>query len=260
MITPSNCQSGSGLQAEMYQTTNCTNFTSVSNCETPGGPVPMTITANNLVPGQTYYLMIDGFSGEICDYTLDVLSGTIGSLGPPSVPGPITGPINVCPGATVPYSVLPGNAVGNYDWTLTPAIGSISNDGSNNINITFTAPGVAQLCMVPSNDCAMGSPICTTIVSTIIAPQFQFFTFCIGDTWSCQGQTFSFPGQQTFVYDSWLGCDSTRICVATAIPPIVMPPFQAVICQGQSYNFAGNTYNATGGYPVTPKQPAAATR
>ncbi|MBK7336736.1 MAG: hypothetical protein IPJ00_11410 [Saprospirales bacterium] len=251
-INPSNCSLNSqGLQAEIYQTTNCVNFTSVSNCETPGTPVPITVTSNSLVPGQTYYLMIDGWAGDICDYTIDVLAGTIGSPGPPVIPGIITGPMNVCPGAVLNYSVPPGAAIGNYDWSLTPAIGIIGNDGSNNITITFTGPGVAQLCVTPSNDCATGTTICKTIISTPIAPQFEFITFCFGDTWTCQGQTFSNPGQQTFVYDSWLGCDSTRICVATALPPIVMPPFQAVICQGQSYNFAGNTYNATGGYPVT---------
>ncbi|MBK6619544.1 MAG: PKD domain-containing protein [Saprospirales bacterium] len=33
--------------------------------------------------------------------------------------------------------------------------------------------------------------------------------------------------------------------------PIVMPPALAAICQGDSYNFAGNTYEATGVYTVT---------
>ncbi|MBK7410849.1 MAG: hypothetical protein IPJ40_23990 [Saprospirales bacterium] len=28
--------------------------------------------------------------------------------------------------------------VGNYDWSLTPAIGFISQDGNSNVNITFT--------------------------------------------------------------------------------------------------------------------------
>ncbi|MFZ2897356.1 MAG: hypothetical protein WA004_01965, partial [Saprospiraceae bacterium] len=240
-----------GLQAHMYQTNNCTTFTPVSNCETPGTPVPITVTANSLVPGQTYYLMIDGWAGDICDYTIDILQGNIGNLPPPNIPGVITGPMNVCPGASVSYSVPPGTGISNYDWTLTPAIGSIINDGNNSITINFAAPGTAQLCVTPSNGCATGQTICRTIISTPIPPQFTFVTFCFGDTWTCQGQTFSNPGQQTFTYDSWLGCDSVINCVATAIPPIVMPPTQAVICQGQSYSFAGQTFTQQGGYPVT---------
>ncbi|MCB9285482.1 MAG: gliding motility-associated C-terminal domain-containing protein [Lewinellaceae bacterium] len=250
-IVPSNCSNGDGLQAEMYQTNDCINFTSVSNCETPGSPVPITVTANALVPGQTYYLMIDGWAAESCDYDLNVLAGSIGSTGPPLITGPISGPTNVCPGASVTYSIPPGTNVGDYDWSLTPAIGAISNDGNNVITITFTSPGTAQLCVTPSNGCATGAPICKTIVSTPIPPQFNYITFCLGDTWTCQGQNFTSPGQQQFVYDSWLGCDSIITCIATALPPIVMPPLQAVICQGQSYNFAGGTYTQTGGYPVT---------
>ncbi|MBK6621753.1 MAG: PKD domain-containing protein [Saprospirales bacterium] len=252
-ITPSNCvgqPNGTGLQAQMYATSNCTTFTAVSNCESPASNTPITVTGTNLTIGQVYYLMIDGWAGDICDYSIDVIQG-IGNVPPPIIPGIITGPMNVCPGAVLNYTVPTGIGITNYDWSLTPGIGGISNDGSNNITITFTAAGVAQLCVTPSNACATGPTICKTIISTPIPPQFQFITFCFGDTWTCQGQTFTNPGQQTFVYDSWLGCDSTRICVATAIPPIVMPPFQAVICQGQSYNFAGNTYNTTGGYPVT---------
>ncbi|MBK8490534.1 MAG: hypothetical protein IPL49_06380 [Saprospirales bacterium] len=252
-ITPSNCvgqPNGTGLQAQMYATSNCSTFTAVSNCESPASNTPITVTGTNLVIGQVYYLMIDGWAGDICDYVIDVIQG-IGNVPPPIIPGPITGVINVCPGATIPYSVPPGVGISNYDWSLTPAIGSISGDGTNNVNITFNSAGTAQLCVTPSNACETGPTICKLIISTPIPPQFNFITFCLGDTWTCQGQTFTNPGQQVFHYNSWLGCDSVITCIATAIPPIVTPPLQAVICQGGSYNFAGQTFNQTGGYPVT---------
>lgn len=252
-ITPSGCvgqPNGTGLQAQMYATSNCVNFTAVSNCESPAANTPITVTGTNLTIGQVYYLMIDGWAGDICDYTIDVIQG-IGNLPPPVIPGTISGPINVCPGASLNYSVPPGVGITNYDWSLTPAIGGIINDGSNSITINFAAPGTAQLCVTPSNACATGPPICRTIISTPIPPQFNFITFCLGDTWTCQGQTFTQPGQQVFTYDSWLGCDSVINCIATALPPIVMPPTQGVICQGQSYSFAGQTFTQQGGYPVT---------
>ncbi|MBK8490523.1 MAG: hypothetical protein IPL49_06325 [Saprospirales bacterium] len=250
-ISPQNCSwNGQGLQAHMYQTEDCVNFTSVSNCESPGVPIPITITANNLIPGEEYYVMIDGYSMDICDYTIDVVQGSIADLPPPFISGNITGPANVCPGATITYTVPESFGITDYDWTLTPSIGVISNNGNSTVTITFIAPGTAQLCVTPTS-CTTGPPVCMVIVSTPIPPTFHNLTFCFGDTWTCEGQTFTSPGQQIFHYNSWLGCDSTVICIATAIPPIVMPPVQAVICQGGSYNFAGQTFNQTGGYPIT---------
>ena len=89
LFTPSNCQ-GSGLQVHMYSTSDCTNFTSVSNCANPGTPTPVTVTATSLVPGQTYHVMIDGFSGDVCDFTINVTDGNIATVGggPPMIPAP----------------------------------------------------------------------------------------------------------------------------------------------------------------------------
>ncbi|MBK8490527.1 MAG: hypothetical protein IPL49_06345 [Saprospirales bacterium] len=212
---------------------------------------------NDLIPvtfGNTYVLMVSNWTGSTNGYTIDFGYSTVGVWGnnnPPVIPGIISGPMQVCPGAPFNYSVPLAIGASNYQWTLTPPIGAISGNGDNNVTITFSQAGVAQLCVTPSNPCIVGPPICKTIISAPIPPTFHFITYCFGDTWSCEGQTFTNPGQQTFHYNSWKGCDSTVTCIATAIPPIVTPPLQAAICQGGSYNFAGQTFNQTGGYPVT---------
>jgi gliding motility-associated-like protein len=251
LITPSNCSfNNQGLQAEMYETEDCISFTSVSNCANPGAPIPITITANNLTPGEEYYVMIDGFSMDICDFTIEITQGSIADLPPPVINGSISGPTQVCPGASVTYSVPESFGITDYDWTLTPPIGVISNNGNSTVTVNYVAPGNTQLCVTPTA-CTTGPPVCMTVVSTPIPPTFHNITFCLGDSWTCEGQTFYNPGQQQFMYDSWLGCDSLVICIGIAIPPIVMPPVQAAICEGDSYSFAGNTYTETGGYPVT---------
>ena len=253
-IIPSNCQGagmGSGVQAQMYQTSNCTNFTAVSNCESPGVQQIITVTANNLVVGQVYYLMIDGWAGDNCDYEINVLQG-IGAVPPPVIPGGITGPTQVCPGAEVTYSVPAAFGATEYTWTITPGIGAVtSNQGTNQVGVTWTGPGAAQLCVTPSNACETGPPVCTTIVSTPIPPSFEFVTFCLGDIITCQGQQIQLPGQYQVVYDSWLGCDSIVTCIATAIPPVVTPPQQQTVCAPDCVTFAGSTYCETGGYTAT---------
>ncbi|MEZ4932494.1 MAG: hypothetical protein R2788_10285 [Saprospiraceae bacterium] len=39
------------------------------------------MTASNLIIGETYYLMTDGKSGDVCDYSFELLNGT--TLSPP---------------------------------------------------------------------------------------------------------------------------------------------------------------------------------
>jgi hypothetical protein len=67
---------GNGIQAEVYEVAHdadgcCTAFTSVSNCYSPGNTTLATVTATGLTIGDEYLLMIDGYSGANCDYTID---------------------------------------------------------------------------------------------------------------------------------------------------------------------------------------------
>ena len=71
----SNCTDGFGIQMEIYGTTDCLNFTSHSNCWNPGSVQNGTMSATGLTPGQIYYLMIDGNSGDVCDYLISATSG-----------------------------------------------------------------------------------------------------------------------------------------------------------------------------------------
>lgn len=62
-----------GLQMQIFEGTNCTNFVPVSNFEESS--TGFTITANNLTIGSEYYLMVDGYAGDICNYTITANSG-----------------------------------------------------------------------------------------------------------------------------------------------------------------------------------------
>lgn len=69
------CADNRGIQAHVYQvTTNasgcCTNFVSKSNCYNPGNTSLGTVVATNLVIGQEYMLMIDGYAGDGCEFTI----------------------------------------------------------------------------------------------------------------------------------------------------------------------------------------------
>ncbi|GIV44494.1 MAG: hypothetical protein KatS3mg035_1617 [Bacteroidia bacterium] len=51
----------------------CCGFAPVSDFKE--GASTLTITANNLTIGQDYYLLIDGFAGDICNYSIQATGG-----------------------------------------------------------------------------------------------------------------------------------------------------------------------------------------
>jgi hypothetical protein len=69
------CTWNDGVQAQVYRaTTNvsgcCSAFTSVSNCYNPGSTSLGTVSATGLITGQTYILMVDGYAGDVCNFTI----------------------------------------------------------------------------------------------------------------------------------------------------------------------------------------------
>lgn len=78
-ITSSNCAlPGTGIQAAILTSTNCSSFTRASSgaCISQStGSGTSTLTATGLTIGQKYYVMIDGFDGNACDYTVSANTG-----------------------------------------------------------------------------------------------------------------------------------------------------------------------------------------
>lgn len=73
----SDCYFGDGIQARVFSTSNCTTFTAVSTCFNPGTQGNGTVLATGLTVGQRYYLMIDGFARDDCDYSVTWSGGPL---------------------------------------------------------------------------------------------------------------------------------------------------------------------------------------
>lgn len=76
IISVTGCTAGNGIQAQVYQITSnasgcCDVFVSKSNCFNPGIVTLGTVTATNLTIGQDYMLMVDGYAGDACQFTID---------------------------------------------------------------------------------------------------------------------------------------------------------------------------------------------
>jgi hypothetical protein len=247
LITPSNCGTpdGTGVQAQIYETNNCLNFTAVSNCLSTGVETPIQIDAINLTIGETYYLMIDGWAGDDCDYEITVLAGG-GELVLPEIIGGVDGVLDVCPGSELTYQVATNPGATDVEWSIIPAIGSVVSGGTNDsVTIEWTSLGTAQLCATPYNSCDEGPPVCTIISSNPIPITVFQETLCLGETVECAGQMYSNPGVFTTTYPSVLGCDSVVQCIIN----LVVPAFQlidTVICVGDCFEIADTSFCEAG--------------
>ncbi|MES2628256.1 MAG: hypothetical protein V4616_04735, partial [Bacteroidota bacterium] len=152
-----NCRDGQGIQALVLEATNCANFVVKSNCYEPitasGNGV---ITANNLVVGNTYLIMVDGYAGDQCDYIIQAKSGVL----LPVDAGP---DVTICPGKSTTLTAQNGNNV--YNWTPV-------NQTSKSITVS---PATTTDYIVTSSSGNIGCPspdsdtVRVTVVPTVVA-------------------------------------------------------------------------------------------
>jgi gliding motility-associated-like protein len=112
-----NCQYNDGIQFALYETSNCSSFiyanNTSSNCYSPVNPGTNAINFTGLTVGQTYYLMIDGFAGDVCDYQVTAIGGGIVVTAPVSSAG-----TTICSGASTTLSINSAGATPTgYTWT-----------------------------------------------------------------------------------------------------------------------------------------------
>lgn len=144
-----NCTNGSGIQFMIFTTTACgSGAVNAINCFGNMAPGINALNFTGLVPGQTYYLMIDGFAGAICDYSVTITSG--GS----TITDVLIAPVNptICVGETISLTAAGGNGV--YNWTGT---GLTATTGTT-VDFVATTPGTYTI-VTNSTD---PNPICST--------------------------------------------------------------------------------------------------
>ena len=160
-----NCTNGSGIQFFVFQATCGGPITSL-DCYFQMDPGTNSLTFNGLVPGQQYVLMVDGFAGAICDYSVSVTSGG----------GSVATDVQIsqdnqtiCLNETLTLDVTGGNGIYNWD----PATGLSATTG-NSVVFTPPAPGVYTI-NVESTDtnslCATADFIEVTVLD-VITPSF----------------------------------------------------------------------------------------
>lgn len=263
-VATSNCQNGDGLQAAFFD--SCDGDALDCNPGTAGGAgLPLTLTYSNFVPGQTYFLMIDGYIADVCDYQMNVTSGSV-SPPPPGAPPVPVGPTAVCPGATVEYTIPPVSGAGYYRWIAPP--GSQINGGASNVQfpapegttvtITFGSVG-GNVCVQVGNACYPAQQSCLPVTNQPIPPTIlEPVTVCFEDApfiWDQEPFTsLAAPGTFTLnssPYMSYLGCDSTVRQTITIKNQIITNIGTQYICENSCFTINGADYCNPGTFSET---------
>lgn len=250
-ILASNCQNGQGVQLIIYDQA----FNPVSNCFSPQGiNLPGNVLAGGLTPGEQYWIMIDGFAGDICDILLTVSGGI--SIGPPAPPGPFTitpDTSPLCPGAVVCYSIDDVDGAFEYEWRIPANATIVSGGGLNDteVCVEFTDVGGGVVVVTPSNPCFPGIPALTPVLVLPILPTILLPEFICLEKFPVtrEGIVCPTPGPYEQIYKTALGCDSV---VSFVLLPIITPPNQidTTICDGDCIMIGFDCYDQAGTFRI----------
>ncbi len=249
-ITPTNCAlgGGNGLQVGIWGTTDCSSFFIVSNCAYQAPPdQPTILTADNLVIGGTYFFVVDGFNDDVCDFTVNVTSGSTTVQPVTATPNIIAPPQPYCAGGAYSFSVPNVPNAGVYTWTLNGNV--VGTDQST--TITFPANGQYTICVTGSNVCNGDGPTaCQTFTVGNLAPiNDPPVNICEGETYTVNGFSFSTPGMQEYTVTTPQGCSQTRRFMLN-VRPVKTTNLVDNICTGESVVVGNQVFTTTGMHSV----------
>ncbi len=254
-VNISNCWVGNypsgGIQMQIFSATNCCNFAPVSDFKE--GSSTLTITANNLTIGNDYYLMIDGFAGDICDYSITANTGVQFTS--------ITASQNsICAGQSVTLTAPSGAT--SYLWipggqTTQSIIVSPATTMTYYCEVTGVCGNKQTLQKtiivnpLPSVSVSSNSPICQGSTLNLTASGGSTYSWSGPNGFTSTSQNPSIPnattaasGNYTVTVTTSAGCTGTSSTSVTVNPAPSTPTVSATpntICSGQS-----TTINASG--------------
>ncbi len=183
------CSSGSAIQMGIYEGTECDNFILKSDpalTSASQGDMEFIITANGLTVGQTYYIMVDGVGGSVCNYVVAAESGVAFGY-------TITADHTICNGDQDTIEVTGGE---NWIWTAIPPDPSLA--GQETLQEIYVTPNQTTTYSVEISgggssgwtppDCNAASELSTTVYvedcSECTTPAFDYVAIapaCNGD-------------------------------------------------------------------------------
>ena len=252
-VLASNCVTGDGLQLILWDAAG----NELACYSVPGSTIPATVSASGLTPGALYTFQIDGFSGDVCDFTIVVNGAETGTIPDPVAEIRMDPDTTLCPGATVCFEIdAPANA-NEYEWVAPPNMRIISGGGPFDLFmccLVETAGGGA-LSVTPSNFCFNGFPTILPVLALPIPPSFWDPLFVCNNDMPfdtiLRGKTYFFDtyGAHQITFVTALGCDS--VVNVNLIPLLQVPHIiDTTICEGDCVMVGPDCYDMVGSVDI----------
>lgn len=262
-VNISSCANGNGLQMQIFEGTNCTNFVPVSNFLE--STTSQTVIASGLTPGNTYYIVVDGFAGDICSYTISATSGV-------QVVEAVAVDDQICIGeGTTIDALVTGTGSYTYSWSSDqggtfPSGSSIIVNPSVSTEYTVDINGVCgsttsasvfvTVNPLPTISASNDATICDGNSTTISASGGVSYSWDNGVNGSSQSVSPSASTTYTVTGTDANGCSNTDAVNVTVNPtPTANAGNDIAICDGESTTLTaagGGDYNWGSGFTSNP--------
>jgi len=134
-----------------------------------------------------------------------------------------------------------------YQWAF-PG-GSPATSNASQAEVTFNQAGIYTITLTATENNAMYTVTKTVMVQNVASTSVQA-SICQGETILFNGQMLQTSGVYTANLTASNGCDSTVILNLNVLP-LEISNIQATICQGESFQYNGQTLSSSGIYNFT---------
>lgn len=257
-LTSFNCSTGRGLQLALYD--GCAGSTVECN---PGLGVEGTIEihTDQLIPGHTYFIQIDGYIGDECNFSLNAYPMQTFQAMPLGPTPNISGPDTLCKKNSAVYTITPVDNAGSYFWSGPP--GSSINgvptpnliEGNDGLSVEILFGNVSgNVCVTPINACRSGTTKCKAveILHTDFYTTLPDVRLCEDDTpyllpWGEQAYQ---TGIYQYKYPSSKGCDSFVVQKVFVLQPKYNYLPAVFICTNDTFWVCNTPFTQDGYYEM----------
>ncbi|MFM6925310.1 MAG: gliding motility-associated C-terminal domain-containing protein, partial [Ferruginibacter sp.] len=143
----------------------------------PGNPLVTIVNGTGFTPGNTYYLMIDGFNGDKCDYTIAAASGVNILNISPAAP-------TICAGGSVNLTASGGT--GPYTWAPP---GGLNTTNGPNVTASPSGTTIYTVTSTTFGSCPITKDVTVTVNPLPAAPVLNVVNNCGSSTITATGVT-----------------------------------------------------------------------
>lgn len=237
---------GDGVQVSVYQTNDYINFTRLACKFQISRATPEdTLEVHNLSVGSRYYLMVDGYNADICDFKILLESGSLIDFS--YVTPNFDGNFLICPNQkNMSFAVKNPLSIVNYEWKIPSTANANTALTGNAINVNWGSVS-DSVCVRNIGRCDTSHWICKNVAFTPPVKSEFSAQKCKSTCYSFAGQSYCNPGDYSATIKTAQGCDSIVTLHLTNLPAITYT-LNATTCAGVPYVYHVKSYTTSGDY------------